>query len=129
MKQVILLKLPMPTSKNALHVPVRCGKFTKMVRSKKAKLRGQEIVAAIWKQLGGVLTEPIFTGPVSIEWTLTPRNKRLVDRQNYLEHLADCLEEAKVVANDRLLVHEVSEMMPVPVSPGWVDVTITELPQ
>lgn len=133
---VRLTRLPLPISKNALRRSMlltfrRGGKtihVPKTYRPKKVKLRTDLIVAEIWRQLGGRLHAPIFTGPCSISWTLTPRDRRSIDRQNYFEHLADCLQEAKVVENDRLLVHEVSELMPVTEAPGWVDVTVEGVP-
>jgi Holliday junction resolvase RusA-like endonuclease len=61
-------------------------------------------------------------------WTITFPDRRPRDGQNYMEHLADCLEMAGVLANDRLLVHEVRETMPNTEKPGWVDVSLEELP-
>ncbi len=123
-----LVSLPLPCSKNALHIPVRCGKWTKLVRSKAARIRGEMIVAHIWKQLGGRLHNPAITKPCSMVWTITFPDKRKRDGQNYLEHLADCLQEANVVADDSLIVHEVRENMPTFQKPGHVDVSLEELP-
>jgi hypothetical protein len=123
-----LTKLPLPVSKNALHIPIRCGKWTKMVRSKKAKLRGEMIITHIWKQLGGRLHEPIITRPAQIHWTITFPDNRKRDRANYYEHLCDLLQEAKVIADDCLLVHENGEEMPQRIKPGWIDLTLEELP-
>lgn len=125
---ISLRNLPVPISKNALHTPVRCGRFVKMVRSKRAKLRGEEIIASIWKQLGGKLQEPAITKPCSMVWAITFPDKRKRDLQNFMEHLADCLQEAKVVADDSLIVHQVCEVMPSIYRPGHVDLTIEELP-
>ncbi len=119
--------IPFPVSKNALHVPIRCGRFTKMVRSKKAKIRGQEIVAYIWSKLG-IIREPLHTKPVRVEVWVTPPDKRQRDYMNSLEHLFDCLQEARVVADDKLIVEMSGGMMPIPKRPGCVDVTITEIP-
>jgi Holliday junction resolvase RusA-like endonuclease len=124
---IILKRIPFPVSKNALHQPIRCGKFTKLVRTKKAKLRGEEIVAYIWKQLGGVIREPLITGNVRVEVWVTPPDCRPRDFMNSLEHLYDCLEAARVVANDKQIVEMSGGMMPQAVRPGWVDVTITDL--
>ena len=123
-----LLRLPLPCSKNALHIPIKCGRFTKLVRSKKARTIGEALVAAIWLQIGGKPSRPCFTRPVSMTWTITFPDRRPRDGQNYMEHLADCLELAGVLANDRLLVHEVRETMPNTEKPGWVDVSLEELP-
>ena len=122
-----LIGLPLPVSKNTLHVPVRCGKWTKLVRSKKARLREQEIVACIWRQIGRP-AKPCFTRPVSITWTITFPDRRPRDGQNYFEQLADCLQAAGVVEDDSLLVHEVRETMPHFRKPGSVDLEIRELP-
>jgi hypothetical protein len=125
---IILTHLPLPVSKNALHVPVRCGKWTKMVRSQKARLRGLEICAAIWRQIGGKPSAPIFTRPVSMAWTVTFPDRRVRDGQNYMEHLSDCLQEAGIVSNDKLIVHEVRETMPGVERPGFINLTIQEIP-
>ncbi len=61
-------------------------------------------------------------------WTITFPDKRSRDGQNYMEHLSDCLEAAGIVANDKLIVHEVRETMPEPRKPGHVDIEIRELP-
>lgn len=119
--------IPFPVSKNALHVPIRCGRFTKMVRSKKAKLRGQEIVAYIWKSLGGIIREPLHTTPVRVEVWVTPPDSRARDYMNSLEHLFDCLQAARVVSDDKLIIEMSGGMMPVPKRPGHVDLTITEI--
>lgn len=123
-----LLRLPLPVSKNALHVPVKCGKWHKLVRSRKARLRGEEICAAIWKQIGGKPSQPVFTRPVSMTWTVTFPDRRDRDGQNYTEHLSDCLQAAGIVSNDKLIVHEVRETMPGVEKPGFVNVTIEEIP-
>lgn len=99
-----------------------------MVRSKAARLREQEIVLAIWKQLGGRLTTPAITKPCTMEWSITFPDKRKRDGQNYMEHLADCLQRANVVADDALIVHEIRETMPTFEKPGYVTLTIRELP-
>mgnify|MGYP001589623877 CR=1 FL=1 len=96
-----LLRLPLPCSKNALHIPIKCGRFTKLVRSKKARTIGEALVAAIWLQIGGKPSRPCFTRPVSMTWTITFPDRRPRDGQNYMEHLADCLEKAGVIENDR----------------------------
>ncbi len=123
-----LTNLPMPVSKNRLHQPIRCGRFTKMVRSKAARLRGQEIVAAIWKQLGGRLHDPAITKPCSMVWDITFPDKRKRDLANFVEHLQDLLQEARVIDDDSLIVHQVGEVMPSIVKPGFVNVTLEEIP-
>lgn len=118
--------IPFPVSKNALHIPVRCGRFTKMVRSKQARIRGEEIVAYIWSKLG-TIHAPLITVPVRVEVWVTPPDKRPRDFMNSLEHLYDCLQAARVVADDKQIVEMSGGMRPEAKRPGWVDVIITEL--
>jgi Holliday junction resolvase RusA-like endonuclease len=124
-----LLRLPLPLSKNQLHIPIKCGKWHKLVRSKKARIREQEIVQAIWKQIGGKPLNPCFTKPVSVSWTIVFPDRRIRDGANHGEQLFDCLEAAGIVSNDALIVAEHRETMPQPCKPGWVDVTIEEIPE
>lgn len=125
---MIKLRLAMPVSKNARHIPIRCGKWMKLVRSKACKLKERAMVEDIWKQIGGKPESPCFTRPVSMFWTLTPPDRRPRDLCNYAESLCDCLQEAGVLADDKLIVHEGSELMPVPSKPGFVEVTLEEIP-
>ena len=122
------IRLPLTVSKNALHIPIKCGKFHKMVRSKKARLREEEIVAEMHRQIGGKPLVPCFTRPVSVTWTMTPPDSRSRDVANYGEQLLDCLQAAGIVSNDRLVVHETHEMMPCPEKPGWIDLEVNEIP-
>ncbi len=123
-----LTNLSLPISKNALHIPVRCGRFTKLVRSQKARIRGDLIIHQIWQQLGGRLRDPAITKPCSMTWTITFPDRRKRDGQNFYEHLCDLLQAANVVADDSLIVHEVRETMPTFRKPGFVDLTLQELP-
>lgn len=122
-----LTGLPLTVSKNALHIPIRCGRFTKMVRSKKARLREQEIVACIWRQIGRPL-QPCFDGPVSISWTMVAPDSRKRDVANYGEQLLDCLQAAGIVKDDAQVVHETHELMPYARKPGHIDITIEAIP-
>jgi Holliday junction resolvase RusA-like endonuclease len=124
-----LLNLALPFSKNRMYRPLVCGRYAQMVRTRESKLRGLLIINQIWQQLGGRLREPSITKPCSLVWSITFPDRRKRDRHNYMEHLADILQEAKVVADDSLIVHEVGEVMPVFSRPGFVDLTIQELPQ
>ncbi len=47
---------------------------------------------------------------------------------NSLEHLYDCLQAARVVSDDKLIVEMSGGMHPIPRRPGHVDVTIIEIP-
>lgn len=123
-----LLRLPLPCTKNALHMPVKCGKWFKMVRTKRGRIRGQLICQEIWKQIGGKPARPCFDRPVTMTWTVTFPDRRERDGHNLMEHLADCLQLAGIVANDSLIKHEVREDMPNPEKPGWVDVCLEEIP-
>lgn len=123
-----LLNLALPCSKNALHRPILCGRWAKMVRTKASKIRGEIIIHQIWAQLGGRLREPAITTPCSMSWTITFPDKRKRDGANFFEHLSDLLQAANVVADDSLIVHESMEVMPTTCRPGYVNLTLEAIP-
>lgn len=125
---MIRLNLPLPVSKNARHMAVKCGRFYKTVRTKAARLKEEAAVALIWQQLGGRLRQPSFTRPVSVTVFLVFPDKRQRDGANYTESLFDCLERSGVVSNDALIVHHVCEVSPEFHKPGSCTVTIDEIP-
>lgn len=125
---VIRLNLPLPVSKNARHMPIRCGKWFKEVRTSKARKSEEAMVALIWKQIGGRPSQPCFTNPVSVTVFLTFPDRRVRDAANFIESLFDCLESAGIVRNDALIVHHVVEASPEFKKPGSCTVTIEELP-
>lgn len=125
---MIHLELPLPVSKNARHMPIKCGKWFKEVRTKKARKAEEAMVALMWKQIGGRPSQPCFTKPCRLTYFLTFPDRRVRDRQNYEESLCDCLERAGIVSNDSLLVHSVGEVSPEFKKPGSCVVTIEELP-
>lgn len=125
---MIRLDLPLPVSKNARHMPIRCGKWFKEVRTKKARKSEEAMVALMWKQIGGRPPGPCFNGPVTVSVYLTFPDRRARDPQNYIESLFDCLERSGIVKNDALIVHHVVEASPWFVKPGSCRVTVEELP-
>ncbi len=125
---MIRLTLPLPVSKNARHMPVKCGKWFKEVRTKKARLSEQAMVAHMWKQIGGRPSQPCFEKPVSVTVFLTFPDKRVRDPANFIESLFDCLQMAGVVRNDSQIVHHVCESSPEFKRPGACVVTVEELP-
>lgn len=125
---VIKLELPLPVSKNARHMPVKCGKWFKEVRTRKARVAEQTMVALMWKQIGGRPQEPCFDKPVVATVFLTFPDRRVRDAANYIESLFDCLERSWIVKNDSLIVHHTVEASPEFSKPGSCIVTIEELP-
>lgn len=99
--------------------------WSKPVLSKRARLRRESLVAAIWQQLGG-RPEPI-TDPVQITYTITPRDKRTPDVDAFEKSLLDCLQHAGVIANDKQVVQVSKERLEAQ-SPGHLDVQIWEVP-
>jgi Holliday junction resolvase RusA-like endonuclease len=124
---VIRLELPVPVSKNARHTAVRCGRFFKTVRTKAARLKEEAMVMLIWRQTGGRLDSPSFTKPCRVTVFLTFPDRRQRDGANYTESLFDCLERARIVSNDALIVHHVCEVSPELKKPGSCTVTIEEI--
>ena len=125
---MIKLHLPLPVSKNARHTAIRCGRFFKTVRTKAARLKEEAMVMLMWRQVGGRLVEPSFSTPVSVTVFLTFPDKRQRDGANYTESLFDCLERARIVSNDALIVHHVCEVSPEIRKPGSCVVTVEAIP-
>lgn len=125
---MIRLQLALPVSKNARHMPIKCGKWFKEVRTRKARKAEEAMVASIWSQIGGRPLKPCFDGPVSASVFLTFPDRRVRDAQNYIESLFDCLQAAGVVKNDALIVHHTVEASPEFKKPGSCVVSVQELP-
>lgn len=125
---MIRLDLPLPVSKNARHMPIKCGKWFKEVRTRKARKAEEAMVALMWKQIGGRPQAPCFTGPVSVTVFLTFPDRRQRDPANFIESLFDCLQAAGIVKNDALIVHHVVEASPQFRKPGGCAVSVEELP-
>jgi Holliday junction resolvase RusA-like endonuclease len=126
--EMIRLELQLPISKNARHQPVRCGKWFKEVRTKKARQSEQALVAKMWSQIGGRPRSPCFEKPVSVTVFLTFPDRRVRDGANYTESLFDCLQMSGIVRNDSQIVHHVCEVSPEFKKPGSCVVTVEELP-
>ncbi len=124
---MIRLELPLPVSKNARHTAVRCGRFFKTVRTKAARLKEEAMVALIWKAIGRP-SAPSFAAPVSVTVFLTFPDRRRRDGANFTESLFDCLERARIVSDDSLIVHHVCEVSPEFKRPGSCIVTIEQIP-
>lgn len=125
---MIRLQLPLPVSKNARHMPIKCGKWFKEVRTRKARKAEEAMVADMWRQIGGRPSQACFTGPVSVNVFLTFPDRRARDPHNYTESLFDCLQAAGIVQNDALIVHSVCEASPEFKKPGGCTVSVEELP-
>lgn len=125
---MIRLVLPLPVSKNARHMAVKCGRFFKTVRTKAARLKEEAMVANIWTQVGGRLNVAAFSQPVSVSVYLTYPDRRQRDGANFIESLFDCLERSGVVKNDALIVHHVVEVSPEFRKPGSCIVTVEAIP-
>lgn len=124
-----LRNLPLPCPINALYraVPIRLKNgrmIQKQVTSQRARVRRIELVAEIWKQLGGP-PQPM-KGDVQVTYTITPRDRRTADVDAYEKHLLDCLQHAGVYENDKQVV-QVSKERLEPQHPGSLDVQIWEI--
>lgn len=112
-------RLPLPCPVNALYRSA--GRRT--VLSKRARERGDLIVATIHDLLGGA-PEPM-TGPVLLWYELHPRDKRTPDIDAHCKHLLDCLERAGVYEDDRQVESIQIQRMP-PCHPGFLTVEVWE---
>ncbi|MBA3591752.1 RusA family crossover junction endodeoxyribonuclease [Methylibium sp.] len=123
-----LSNLPLPCPVNqmyrALPIRVRGRTIARQVLSKRARVRRDLVVAAIWQQLGG---RPVaMTGMVQATYTITPRDRRTPDVDAYEKHLLDCMAHAGVYLNDKQVAHVSKERLQ-PSFPGHVDVQVWQV--
>ena len=132
---MISLRLSLPCPVNRRFIPItytkrlKSGKkFTGAIQalSKEYRDKQQRLVAEVWKQLGG---RPVaITGNVQVFMTMTPRDKRTADVDAYSKAILDGLAKANVFLDDKQVVRHDCERMPNPQHPGFIDVTIQEVP-
>ena len=123
-------RLPLPCPANDLHGVMRVRKGNRYipmkVLTKRARIRRDIVVADLLRQMGG---KPLrLAGAVTISFSVTPRDRRTPDWDAYTKQLCDCLEHAGVVLNDKQICMGTGERLPVACHPGWLDLTLTELP-
>jgi Holliday junction resolvase RusA-like endonuclease len=127
---IVLKNLPLPCPLNALYraraVRLRDGRVVqKMGVSRRARIRRDELLIAIWRQCGG---RPVpMRCAVQISFTITPRDGRTPDCDAYHKHLLDCLAHASVIADDKQVMQISAERLPAKF-PGHIDVQISEVP-
>jgi len=123
--------LPLPCPLNSLYGVMAVRKGRRMIHmkvlTKRARVRRDLVVAEIIKQCRGAA--PMMSGPVQVVYTITPRDRRTPDIDAYCKQLFDCLVHARVIADDGQIVQQSGERMPTPRNPGWIDVTIIEVPK
>jgi Holliday junction resolvase RusA-like endonuclease len=98
-------------------------KYPRSILSTEAREKRAKVCAHIINALKG---RPMLTCPLSLHYTIVPRDKRIPDIDFIEKHLLDCLQHAGVVANDRVICHITKERL-APCSPGWIDLTLTEV--
>jgi Holliday junction resolvase RusA-like endonuclease len=92
------------------------------VLSKRARIKRDELVACIWKQLGG--RPEAILGPISLQVMVYPRDKRTPDADAYAKHLMDILAKAGVYQNDKQVERVAFERSPQPEFPGRMVVEV-----
>ena len=127
------LSLPCPANRRLFPVPftkkLANGKTLSLATqatSKEYRQKQERLVAEVWKQLGG--RPQAILGHVQVFLTITPRDKRTADVDSYWKALLDGLVKANVIKDDKQVVHHAGERMPNPAHPGFLDVTIEEIP-
>lgn len=122
-----IYKVPLPCPTNSLYVPFmgKGMKYPRTILSARARQKRDIVCAYLIKHFGGKM--PRITFPVSLHYTIIPRDKRTPDADAYEKQLLDCLQHAGVVANDKLICHVTKELLPTPCVPGWIDLTLTEV--
>jgi Holliday junction resolvase RusA-like endonuclease len=131
----IKLRLSLPCPINRRFIPItftkkgKSGKkFTGAIQALSREYRQKQVqmVAEIWKQIGG-RPQPT-TGNVQVFAVMTPRDRRTADVDAYFKALLDGLVKANILTDDKQVVHTACERLPNPVHPGWLDVTVEQLP-
>lgn len=125
----IRLSLPCPVNRKdmPLNRRVRGRMIPMKVLTPEYRQKRQRLVAEVWDQIGGRPKEPM-KGSVQVFMVMTPRDKRTADCDAYWKCLLDGLAMAGVYLDDKQVVHHGGERLPNPVHPGWLDVTVEELP-
>ncbi len=131
MIEIRFTKLPLPCPANRLHgvMVVRKGKrmIPMKVLTKEARIKRDLLVVEILRQMKG--TRPLLDKPVTVSFSVTPRDRRTPDWDAYTKQLCDCLEHAGVVVNDKLICMGTGERLPTAQHPGWIDLTLQEIPE
>lgn len=127
------LSLPCPANRRLFPVPFkkklsngRTIDLAVQATSKEYRQKQERLVAEVWKALGG--RPQAILGHVQVFLTITPRDKRTADVDAYWKALLDGLVKANVIKDDKQVVHHGGERLPNPQHPGWLDVTVEELP-
>ncbi len=94
--------------------------------SSEYRKKQERMIYEIWKQIGG-RPQPT-TGNVQVFAVMTPRDKRTADVDAYFKALLDGLVKANILTDDKQVAHTACERLPNPVHPGWLDVTVEQLP-
>ena len=122
------VSLPCPLNRLYRSVLMPGWKWPRTILSARARVCSNILMGEILKQTER-MAKPIFAGPVSIaDYTIVPRDRRPVDFDAYDKQLFDCLAKAGVLANDKQIKHGGSKEILPPKRPGYISITITDLP-
>lgn len=126
---MIRLELPLCCPLNSLYRALPFKKngrvLAHQVLSKRARIKRDELVACIWKQLSG-RPQPM-KGPVALQVMIYPRNKQTADADAYAKQTMDVLTKAGVYDDDKQVERMTFERHPVPEFPGRMIVEVWEL--
>ena len=122
---ITINRCPTPVPANRLYRSFigKGMKYPRTILSSEAREKRARVCAYI---LSVLTCRPMLTCPLSLHYTIVPRNRRIADIDAHEKSLLDCLQHAGVVANDRSIVHVTKERLE-PCSPGWIDLTLTEI--
>ncbi len=114
-----------PRTKKTSNRIVLAGKYPKVLPSAAFKSYERSAVPQLWAQHRG-LGMPTYTGPVHVRATFY-REKNLGDWTGYVQALADILEAAQVVKNDRQITHWDGTRLDKDASYPRVELEVTEV--
>ena len=123
---ITINRIPTPCPSNRLYRAFlgKGMRFPRTILSAEARKKRAAVCAHI---IATLKVRPMLACPLSLHYTITPRDRRLPDVDAFEKALLDCLQHAGVVANDRCVVHVTKERL-APCSPGWLDISLTEVP-
>ena len=90
------ISLAYPPTQNTLYAPIRCGRSTRKVLSKKGKAYEKQAIFDIKRQCVDK-----FKGSVQVSIDMHRPDRRVRDIDNILKITFDCLSKSQIIEDDR----------------------------
>lgn len=127
MIEISMKGVPLPCPSNRLYRAFmgKGMKFPRQILSAEARKKRTAVCVFMRARCGGAIQ---LTCAMSLHYIITPRDRRTPDIDAYEKSLLDCLQHSGVIVNDKQIVQITKEIMPIPHVPGWIDLTLVEVP-